>query len=75
MNNQMMINYNNNQMMMNNNMNNPMVMNNNINQMGNDKMKELLEELDYMRNKVNLYEKRIKTLEERIIEKDSEIMN
>ena len=37
------------------------------------KMKELLEELDFMRNKVNLYEKRIKTLEERIKEKDSEI--
>ena len=75
MNNQMMMNNMNNPMMM-NNMNNPMMMNNNnINQMGNDKMKELLEELDYMRNKVNLYEKRIKTLEERIKEKDSEIIN
>ena len=62
MNNQMMMNNMNNPMMM-NNMNNQMMMNNNnINQMGNDKMKELLEELDYMRNKVNLYEKRIKTL-------------
>ena len=76
MDNQMMMNNNmNNQMMMNNNMNNQMMMNNNINQMGNDKMKELLEELDYMTNKVNLYEKRIKTLEERIKEKDSEIIN
>ena len=84
MNNQMMMNNMNNPMMM-NNMNNPMMMNNmnnqmmmnnnNINQMGNDKMKDLLEELDYMRNKVNLYEKRIKTLEERIKEKDSEIIN
>ena len=52
----------NNQMMM-NNMNNQMMMNNNINQMGGDKTKELLEEIDYMTNKVNLYEKRIKTLE------------
>ena len=85
MNNQMMMNNNmNNQMMMNNNMNNQvimnnsnnqMMMNNNINQNDNEKMKELLEELDYMRNKVNLYEKRIKTLEERIKEKDSEIIN
>ena len=84
MNNQMMMNNMNNPMMM-NNMNNPMMMNNmnnqmmmnnnNINQMGNDKMKDLLEELDYMRNKVNLYEKRIKTLEERIKEKDFEIIN
>ena len=64
----------NNQMMMNNNMNNQMMMNNNINQMGGDKTKELLEEIDYMTNKVNLYEKRIKTLEERIKEKDSEII-
>ena len=56
-------------------MNNQMMMNNNINQIGNDKIKELLEELDYMRNKLNLYEKRIKTLEERIKEKDSEIIN
>ena len=75
MNNQMMMNNSNNQMMINNNMNNQMMMNNNINQNGNDRMKELLEELDYMRNKVNLYEKRIKTLEERIKEKDSEIIN
>ena len=75
MNNQMMMNNMNNQMMV-NNMNNQMMMNdNNINQMGNDKMKDLLEELDYMRNKVNLYEKRIKTLEERIKEKDFEIIN
>ena len=59
---------------MKNNMNNPMMMNNNINQMGGDKTKELLEEIDYMTNKVNLYEKRIKTLEERIKEKDSEII-
>jgi hypothetical protein len=73
MNNQMMINNNNNQMMMNNS-NNQMVDVNN-NQINNNKMKELLEELDYMRNKVNLYEKRIKTLEERIKEKDSEIIN
>ena len=73
-NNQMMINKSNNQMMINKN-NNQIMMNNNINQMGNNKMKELLEELDYMRNKVNLYEKRIKTLEERIKEKDSEINN
>ena len=57
MNNQMMMNNMNNPMMM-NNMNNQMMMNNNnINQMGNDKMKELLEELDYMTNKVNLYKK------------------
>jgi len=62
-------------MMMNNNMNNQMMMNNTINQNRNDKMKELLEELDYMRNKVNLYAKRIKTLEERIKEKDTEIIN
>jgi hypothetical protein len=53
----MMMNNMNNQMMV-NNMNNQMMMNdNNINQMGNDKMKELLEELDYMTNKVNLYKK------------------
>ena len=71
----MMMNNMNNQMMMNNNMNNQMIMNNINNQNGNDKIKELLEELDYMRNKVNLYEKRIKTLEERIKEKDSEIIN
>ena len=72
--NEMIMNNSNNQMMMNNS-NNQMMMNNNTNQIGNDKMKELLEELDYMRNKVNLYEKRIKTLEERIKEKDSEIIN
>ena len=75
MNNQMMMNNNMNNQMIMNNSNNQMMMNNNINQNGNDKMKELLEELDYMRNKVNLYEKRIKTLEERIKEKDSEIIN
>ena len=61
--------------MMMNNSNNQMMMNNNNNQISNNKMKELLEELDYMRNKVNLYEKRIKTLEDRIKEKDSEIVD
>ena len=73
-NNQILMNNSNNQMMMNNS-NNQMMMNNNNNQINNNKMKELLEELDYMRNKVNLYEKRIKTLEDRIKEKDSEIVD
>lgn len=75
----------NNQMMMNNGNIQPGMINYNNQMMNNQmgmytetnqiKMKELLEELDFMRNKVNLYEKRIKTLEERIKEKDSEINN
>ena len=77
-----MMNKNNNPMMMNNN---PMMVNNNNNQkmnniknpmmINNNEMQDQLIEFNSMRNIINLYEKRIKFLEEQIKKKDSEIIN
>ena len=73
-NNNPMMNNNNNPMM--NNNNNPMMNNNNNPMMNNNnEMQEQLIGFNSMRNIINLYEKRIKFLEEQIKKKDFEIMN
>ena len=59
-----------------NNINNCIYNNNQNNKKLNDnEMQEQLTELDYMRKKINIYQERIKTLEELIKQKDFEIEN